>query len=78
MTTNKTCADCGGVGTHDPGYHGCGGVQCRTCNGSGKVTSSGHPSTISMECVPCRGSGVIKTLCECCTGTGRVTLKVVT
>ena len=67
------CEECGGTGSADDGKE----VQCKTCHGSGRVTSVQRTFLGDMQtsstCPDCGGKGtVIENPCPECEGQGRV------
>ena len=69
VPTSVTCETCSGSGAKP----GTSPIQCRTCNGMGKVRASQGFFTIERVCPTCQGRGeIIQDPCTTCNGTGRI------
>jgi molecular chaperone DnaJ len=70
VATSVQCDVCGGLGAEA----GSKPVNCRTCNGQGKVRAQQGFFTIERTCPTCGGAGrTIDKACKPCGGAGRVT-----
>lgn len=69
LPTNVTCEVCSGTGAKA----GTQPVQCKTCQGSGRIRHAQGFFTLERTCTSCQGRGsVIQDPCKNCGGAGRV------
>ena len=69
LPTNVVCVTCSGTGAKA----GTQPVQCKTCQGSGRIRHAQGFFTLERTCASCQGRGsVIADPCKSCSGAGRV------
>lgn len=69
LPTNVTCVTCSGTGAKA----GTQPVQCRSCNGTGRIRTAQGFFTLERTCPTCQGKGsVIQDPCAACHGAGRI------
>ena len=69
IPTSVTCEVCSGTGAKA----GTQPVQCKTCQGAGRIRQAQGFFTLERTCVSCQGRGtVIQDPCKSCSGAGRV------